>query len=391
MTSPHIYPHTPVRVRGVDVGTVGAVKALPGGGVDLALKITKDGVDLRRDARANVYERTLLGRNMYVELEPGSSRASLGGAAIPTSRTGSQVELDQVFQALQPTARAGQKRFFNELGDGLNTTAAHASIHRAPSGLAKVAAAAAATRGQHAGRDVPRLVAGGRKTVDALAREEEQLASLLDAGDTVLGVTAARHADLGRIVADSPRTLSVTRSAMTRLRTTLDRVDRVSAALRPGLRATAPAVTAASATMRAVSRLVPVALPAVTNMRPALASLREASHVGAPLTRELLPTLRRTSDEIVPFLDRRAETTGLKNYETIGPFFGAIASSASTYDAGGYMQRFQPGQRLVAPNLPLPSCERRAPAGHSRAVVASACRGLLAGLRVAILGTEPPK
>jgi hypothetical protein len=81
----------------------------------------------------------------------------------------------------------------------------------------------------------------------------------------------------------------------------------------------------------------------------------------------------------------------LKNYETIGPFFAAIASSASTYDAGGYTQRFQPGQRAAAPNLPLPGCERHAPAGHSRAAVARACRSLAAGLRVALLGTEPPR
>jgi ABC-type transporter Mla subunit MlaD len=383
----HIFPSTPVRVHGVRVGTVDVVTPVPGGGVDMALEITKPGVVVHGDARADLYYRTLLGRNVYVELDPGSHAGpAIGREGIPASRTTSQVELDQVFSAFQADARRGQKQLFAELNAGLATGAAHATLSRMPSALAATAAAERATRGENPGADLPKLVRGGRRTLAALAADEGALTGLLDSGALALGVTAARQADLGALVERSPATLQATRVTMARLRTTLDELDPVAEQLRAGVRAVAPAMLAATPTMHAIAGLVPVALPAFRDLGPALIDLQRAGAAGVPMMRAFAPTLDRTSTEIVPFLDRRTATTKLKNYEAIGPFFGAIASSAATFDAGGYMQRFQPGQRLAAPTLPMTACTRQTVHGASRADVRRACAQLMSALRVALPG-----
>lgn len=385
----HAFPDTQVRVRGVTVGTVKDVKPLSGGGVDMALEIVKPGIRVRRDARAHLYYRTLLGRNIYVELEPGHDGRPLGDKPIPARNTTEQVELDQFLGSFQARARQGQKAFFRQFGKGLDTPAVGASIDRAPSALTAAARSAAATRGLQPGTDLPRLLAGGRRTLAALAADEEALAGLLDSGSLAFGVTAARRADLGQIVERSPATLRSTRASMARLRPTLDRLDATATRLRPGVRTVAPALQAATPAMRSIARLVPIALPAFRDLRPALAALRQASQSGAPFLRALQPALQRTATDIVPFLDQRSGTTRLRNYEAIGPFFAAIASSAATFDSGGFMQRFQPGNRNPdTPALPASRCRQASVAGRSRSEIARACVQLQHALDVALLGAK---
>jgi hypothetical protein len=105
--------------------------------------------------------------------------------------------------------------------------------------------------------------------------------------------------------------------------------------------------------------------------------------------RALQPTLERTATEIVPFLDKRSGTTHLRNYEAIGPFFAAIASSAATFDSGGFMQRFQPGNRNPdTPAVPTSRCRTQSAAGRSKSEIARACAQLQQALDVALLGAK---
>ena len=85
----HLQAGSVVRVAGVDVGKVDAVGLADGGrGARVTLRIDDDsGVQVHKDARAGIFWRTLLGRNMYVELDPGSRTAPLlGDELIPLSR-----------------------------------------------------------------------------------------------------------------------------------------------------------------------------------------------------------------------------------------------------------------------------------------------------------------
>ena len=98
---------SPVRVAGVDVGKVQSVE--PGsspGTATVEMRITNEDVVVRRDARADVRWRTVLGGNMFIDLQPGSPSApELGDAAIPTSRTTSQAELDHLVADLRSRHR----------------------------------------------------------------------------------------------------------------------------------------------------------------------------------------------------------------------------------------------------------------------------------------------
>jgi ABC-type transporter Mla subunit MlaD len=335
-----------VRVNGVDVGEVTKIERDPSGkGALVKMRVREKGFKLHSDATAGLYWRTLLARNMYIELSPGSNDMPLlDGKTIPLARTQSQVEFDELLDSYDQDGRAGVRSFFREGDKALDGPQAGQAIDHLDPGLTPVAPAMQALRGTRPGHDLPALAKSAATTLASLSVDEAALGGLIDGGAMVLGVAAARRADLAAMLQRAPVTMRQTRTTLARLRTTLDTLDPIVADLRPGVRRISPSVRRTTVAFDALRSLTPKALPALRDLRPALANLAAASRQGSPLFTALAPTLARLQDEILPFLDKTDPGTHLKNYQAIGPFFSVLASSSSQFDANGHMQRFMPGQ-----------------------------------------------
>ncbi|WP_205696486.1 MlaD family protein [Conexibacter sp. SYSU D00693] len=335
-----------VRVRGVEVGSIKKIERDPSGeGALITMRIDEDGFKVKQDAKAAIYWRTLLGRNMYVELDPGSPSApDLDGDTIPLKNTQTQVEFDQLLDSYDEDGRRGVRTFFQQTDQAFGGEDAGAAIGELGPGLTPVPAAMRALRGTKPGQDLPTLVRTGAKALDALGRREDQLAGLLDGASTTFGVLAARSADLDAILDESPAAMRDTQLTTARLNRTLDVLDPVAEQLRPGVRKLDDASPPARAALAEVNRLTPTALPSLRDLRPALADLQGAAEQGTPFLRDLQPTLERLRDQIIPFLDKRDSTTNLRNVEAIGPFFSVLADSSKQFDGYGHVQRFQAGQ-----------------------------------------------
>jgi virulence factor Mce-like protein len=338
---------TSVRIRGVEVGKVESVQAV-GRGSDrravVRMRIASADADaLRRDAHAAIYWRTLLGRNMYVELDPGSSPNRLDGRAIPVSRTETQVELDKALEPLDGGGRAAVQQFSDTLDEGLVDAApVQSTIDRLDPAMRVVAPTARALRGQGTG-DLLRAVRGLRSVARSLDRDERRLGDLIDSGAVTLGVTAARRADMASTLRLAPGTLDVTHARMVRLRATLDRVDVLTDELGPGARRvdeTSKAVTPALDKLRPVLQ---DARPLLDDLQPGVRALRAAAQEGLPLVSQLEPTVKRLKEQIVPWFISRGETTGRRVYELIGPTAASLDSYSSHYDANGHDIAFQSG------------------------------------------------
>ncbi|MCW2958223.1 MAG: Virulence factor Mce family protein [Solirubrobacterales bacterium] len=335
-----------VRVNGVDVGEVTGVERDPSGrGALVKMRVREEGFKLHTDATAGLYWRTLLARNMYIELTPGSNdMPELGDRTIPLARTQSQVEFDELLDSYEEDSRRGVRLFFKEGEKALDGQQVGEAVDRLDPALTPVTPAMQALRGTRPGNDLPDLARSAGKTLAALSEDEAALGGLVDRADMVLGVTAARRADLAAMLQRAPQTMRETRTTLGRLRTTLDILDPVAADLRPGLRDVSPAINRTTVALRALSALTPKALPALRDLRPALTDLAAASRQGTPTFAALQPTLKRLQDEILPFLDKTDANTKLKNYEAIGPFFAGLASISQQFDANGHVNRFMPGQ-----------------------------------------------
>jgi virulence factor Mce-like protein len=333
----------PVRVHGVKVGKVTKIAQTPDRTAALVTMKLSGGqkVDLRRDATATVLWRTLLGRNMYLELNPGSRSAPpLGDDLIQRSHTQSQVEFDQLFEPLDGDGRAAVRTMFREFDGAFRDPGVPGSnLDRLAPTFRSTAPALKALRGRRSG-DMSRVVSGTDRTMGAFARSQARLAGLIDSAAVTFGVTAARRADLGSFVRQGPATLRDTRVTMARLRTTLDLLDPVAERLRPGVRELAGASRAVRPALRQATPLLKDLQPLAVNLRAALRALAPAGREGTKVIDGLDSTLTRTTDTLIPWLKARNDI-GLRNYESIGPMFSNVDSAAGQYTNLGHLMRFQ--------------------------------------------------
>ncbi|MGH2927758.1 MAG: MlaD family protein, partial [Solirubrobacteraceae bacterium] len=101
---------SPVRIAGVDVGTVTGIRHVPGSsqaGV-ATMTIQSNGLPIHADATAEIRPRLFLEGNFYVDLSPGTPAAPTlsSGGMLPASQTTGPVQLDRVLSALRSNVRA---------------------------------------------------------------------------------------------------------------------------------------------------------------------------------------------------------------------------------------------------------------------------------------------
>lgn len=336
--------YTPVRVQGVEVGQVTDIERSPKGrGAIVTMKITEeDDVKLKQDVRMALRWRTLLGRNLYVDIDPGSPSApKWAGGIVPRSRTQDQVELDTALEPLDAKGRGALQTMITEFDKGFaDPPAVRAAMPGVGSSMRSAAAGLPGLRGETPG-DLPKLVANASRALGELSRDEVALGGLVTSGAGALGVTAARRADLASTVTTAPAAMRETRNTLVRLEQTLDEVDPLADELRPGLDKLAPA---ASSTQRALDVLRPLLRdlrPTLTSLRPALGDLRTASKAGIPAFGPLNNTMALAESKVVPFLKATDPSTKRPNYQNIGPVVSSAGSAVSWGDRYGAVANFE--------------------------------------------------
>ena len=333
---------TKVRVNGIDVGLVSSVQRnAAGNAVIVTMNITDNSVHLKSNATAQIYWRTLLGFQYYIQLNPGTGSKPLGNQTIPLSRTGVQVEADQVLEALTPNSRYGIQQVFSQFGKAFAPgNAAGSVIDRSGPALSNVSPALNALQGTGP-NDLTNTVDQASRLVTGLKNSDATLGDLVVQGNSTFAATNAAQSSIAAMLQQGPETLSDTQTTMTKVNGLLQRLNPVADNLQPGARAIAPAAKALDPALRQLIPLLNTARPTLVALRPALQHLSTASTVGTPLLSSLAGTFNTFNTKLVPTLNNVSGITNLKTYETIGPTASAVEDSASEYDINGYVQRFE--------------------------------------------------
>jgi ABC-type transporter Mla subunit MlaD len=346
---------SPVRDAGVDIGYVAGIQFDHGDNAALVtMQITNHHVHVRRDATASILERTLLGYNMAIDLNPGSPSSPRLHGTLPLSQTQSFTDVDEILQSLNAPGRQGMRAMLQSFAQGLDTNAAGATIQALTPSMRPLAPALNAFRGSQPGADLPRTIEQVHTLMATAARSEAQLGGLIDSGQVDLGVTAARNADLASMVQTAPAAMSQTRLTMVRLQRTLHVLDPLVRNLEPGASVLAPAATTARSALSTATPVLNDARPLLRDLNPALSSLGRAGSNGAPLLSTLEAALTNARTRVVPWLGVTDPEYKLKNYEAIGPFFSSVDSGTESYGSYGHWIAFQAGggERSVENSLP---------------------------------------
>lgn len=272
-----------VKMAGVIVGKVTGSEKTDHGTFLVSMKLD-DGVreKLGSQPSAAIRPTLLVGGDYYVSLTPGDHTGEFpGDVPIPVERTTVPVELDHVLQAVTPHAKQGLQAAIGQTDATLREGGREAVkklLENAPATLNPAGDVLHALRGTRPGKDLTELVSGFQSAAEVLTKRDGQLAATLDSlHDTSVALSAARE-PMAQAVATSPETLRTTRSGLTDLQGTLDRLTETAGEFRPSAQELGP--------------LLDELDPVVAKAGPLVNDLRGLLDDAEPLVRRLVPTAR---------------------------------------------------------------------------------------------------
>jgi virulence factor Mce-like protein len=348
-----------VRVAGVSVGKVRGKELDPrGGNRTLAtIEVDRKFAPVHSDAHAILRQKTLLGET-YVELTPGSPRSPylkedgrLGNAQVEPT-----VELDEIFQALDPGTRQAFHIWQQDLartitGRGQDFSDALGNL---PAFAANGSALLKVLNDQS--QDVTKLFRNTGTVFEALSRNSGQLHNLITNSEDVFGATAAQNESLARTFAIFPTFLDESRATMARLQTFAHDTDPLIRDLRPVAQDLGP-------TLHSVRLLAPDLRRLFANLSP----LIEVSRKGLPALRDTLTGARPLLGATGPFLSQLnpilqfLELYQKQTSDFIGQGKGALAGKATSASGGigHYLRQIGPfGPETVSTYSKRPNIDR---------------------------------
>jgi virulence factor Mce-like protein len=329
-----------VRVAGVPVGKVRKVEVGDGTNRTVAtVELERRYAPLRSDARAVLRQKTLLGET-YVELTPGRSKETIPeNGELPDGQVKPTVELDEIFDSLDPQTRAAFKGWQTELAKGIKGRGRdfNDALGTLP-GFASDGADVLAVLDSQEGA-VTRLVKNTGVVFAALTANEAQLRNLITGSKATFDATASKNDELAETIRIFPTVLKESKLTLARVQRFSTDTDPLITDLRPVARDLQP-------TLRDVRALAPDLERFFENLDPVIT----ASKTGLPATREVLEGAQPLLGELGPFLQQINPI--FKYFEAsqwqVADFlnYGAAALSAKTASPGGgvghYLRQFGP-------------------------------------------------
>jgi phospholipid/cholesterol/gamma-HCH transport system substrate-binding protein len=301
-----------VRIAGVQVGSIGAVKLQDGRAVVRLDIDPKYRHLIHSDASALLRPKTGL-KDMFVELDPGTKGAALmpKDGTIPVQNTAPDINQDEILSSLDTDTRAYLQLLINGLGNGLrgrSTDLRNVFKQLGPThqDLARVSKAIAERR-----QNLARLVHNYGQLTAELADKDHDIANLVDASNTVFRSFAAENQNVSAAVARLPGTLNTTAQ-------TLQKVNTLAGVMRPSLDSLRPAFKQLNKANKAVLPFVKEAAPITRNqIRPFVSTARPyVSQSLKPASVNLaraIPDLDSSFHELNRFFNIGAYNPGGKN------------------------------------------------------------------------------
>ena len=341
-----------VRVAGVRIGDIGAVKLKDGRAI-VRMDIERKYADMvHTDATALLRPKTGL-KDMFIQLDPGTDAAPAVKEkwTIPVDATTPDVNPDEILSTLDSDTRDYLRLLISDLGRGLKGRSGDLRdlfrrfepTHR---DLAAVNGAVAERR-----TNLRRLVNSLNQLNTELAKHDDDIAGLVSSSSAVLSSFASEESNISAAVHELP-------SALQQTTTSLGQVQRFADVLGPATQSLQPAARALDPANRAI-------IPFAKEATPLLASdIRPFVREARPLARDLRPAATQTADA-APGLTR--------TFKQLNNFFNLLANnpggkrgSGDGQPPGGLPVLARLGAAHGDPALLDLGRQRRVPPGHDR-------------------------
>ena len=317
-----------VQVGGTQVGTVDDIEITGDGQAVVNLAIDDDDLTpLPVGTRATIRQFSQSGSaNRYVQLELPPQRAGQrrpeipDGGRITVDSTETAVDLDELFNTLDPRTRRSLQRFFRGSAEQLRAVGEEAN-----DGIRYLNPALATTSRlfRELTRDTPaleRFLVDSSRLVTALADRREQLASVVGDLDTTMSALGSRREALSESIGLLPPVMRRANTTFVNLRAALDDVD--------------PLVEASKPVARRLEPFLNEARPFAAAAEPTGADLRVVARRPGRANDllELIRAVPPLADIGVDTMQRSVDTGGQR--VDVGESRGALPEAADAFRAG---------------------------------------------------------
>ncbi|UJA19249.1 MCE family protein [Thermoleophilia bacterium SCSIO 60948] len=310
-TAQNVRVDSPVRVAGVDVGTVTAVEALPtaqaeelaadGTGEDssnqdtttatvVTMEIEDEALPIKEDATFSLEPRLFLEGNLLVNVKPGSPSAPEvpSGHVFPINQSSVSVQLDQILTTLQSDVRVDLqdtlKTFANTFIKYDGAEALNVFYRSSGSAFKNTSYVNEALLGTEEG-DLAGVIKNFDRVVVGLNRDEAALQGTVTNLRIVTGSFAAEDEALRQSIATLPDVLDASQPAYANLNDAFPPLRAFAREALPGVRSTPETLRATQPLIDQVRGLVsPSELRGlVADLRPAVPELAQLARSSVPL------------------------------------------------------------------------------------------------------------
>lgn len=240
----------PVQVGGVPIGSVKGIHITDNGQAEVELSIDGDHAPLRQGTRAEIRQFSQSGlANRYVDLKlpPNTDQTIPDGGVIDTDKTVTQVDLDELYNTLDPQTRRSLQEFFKGSAAQWRDVSDEANV-----GFQYLNPALSTSRRlfNELTKDTPllqRFLVDSSRMVSALAERRDDLASLVgNLNDTTRALGSQKEA-LAESIGRLPPFMRRANTTFVNLRSTLDQVDPLVEASKPVAKRLGPFLSQARA------------------------------------------------------------------------------------------------------------------------------------------------
>jgi phospholipid/cholesterol/gamma-HCH transport system substrate-binding protein len=333
-----------VQVGGRSVGTISDIGLNDQGQAEVKMTVDDEALTpLPQGTTATIRATSLSGiANRYVSLKLGrNDRSEIGnGGRIGVDQTNAPVDLDQLFNTLDPETRKGLQQVVQGSGAWYAGKSKDASESTKYLGPALSTTSRLTREIMLDDRVFERFVIDTARTVSALAERRDDLSSLVGNANATARAIGDENVALDDTLARLPGSLRKANSTFVNLRSTLDDLDPLVAESKPATRRLAPF-------LRRLRPLVSDARPTIRDLR-VLIRKRGRDNDLIDLTRKQPKLARLVSIAFPRTIQALTTSLPLVSYaRQYTPDLAAWitkfgANSAANYDADGHYARIQP-------------------------------------------------
>lgn len=366
---------SPVRIAGVNVGTVKGVEPYGDGRIKQAslitMQIEDEGLPIYKNATIKIRPRIFLEGNWFVDLKPGSPtepKLESGDPPLPITQASAPVQFDQILTMLQSNTREDLKALLDGYGTALTykplaaddadqdpmvrgksaAQALNLSLDDAADALRGQAVVNKALQGENTG-DLSRLIDSTARVTEALARDTNALQGLVTNLNRTSAALADERENLRRSIALLGPTIKNGRTAFEALDSALPEVRALALELVPGVKESPETIDASIPWIRQATGLVGKdELGGVTaQLRPATKSLASFFDENGRFNKQADLVAQCVTDYVLPLGDIKVQdgtfTTGVENYKEFWYTLVGFNGEAQNFDGNGDYIRFQIG------------------------------------------------